>query len=157
VTQNVTINRNGTPTVVGGLYIGSVCTVTETNTDGGNVTYAPAGSITIVDAQAVTVVVTNTYPTPTATTTTTTTTTTAATTTTTTPVDQTTTTTPTTPSDQTTTTNAAGSGATSPIRGLPSTGSNALDLAIYGGLIMLLGSLLIMATRRRKHTATTVN
>ncbi|CAN5542591.1 hypothetical protein BH10ACT1_BH10ACT1_17990 [soil metagenome] len=61
ISTDVTIARDGTPTVIDGLWVGSVCTVTETDTDGGTVTYTPALAVTITNGQTQAVIVTNSY------------------------------------------------------------------------------------------------
>jgi hypothetical protein len=59
---DVSLDRNGTVVSVVGVLVGSVCTVTETDTDGGIVTIAPASPITVIGAAATEVTITNAYP-----------------------------------------------------------------------------------------------
>ena len=60
-TYPLTLSADGTPVTVTGLYVGSSCTVTETDTHGATATVSPAGPFTLAQNQVVTVTVTNTY------------------------------------------------------------------------------------------------
>ncbi|GAA1845524.1 DUF5979 domain-containing protein [Microbacterium koreense] len=61
LTRTAEIHRDGSPTEVTDLPAGWECTVTETDTDGAEVTYSPPGPIDVIEDSAVAVAVTNTY------------------------------------------------------------------------------------------------
>jgi hypothetical protein len=57
----VDLPRDGTPVVIGDLYVGSTCVVNENDTDGGTVTYTPSNTVTVGASGPTTVTVTNDY------------------------------------------------------------------------------------------------
>lgn len=59
--HDVALPRDGTDVDISAIPVGSVCTIAETDTDGGVATFSPSDTVTVDDPAAAEVTITNTY------------------------------------------------------------------------------------------------